>query len=669
MSAQAKLRWGILGTGGIAKAFARGVAHSKTGELVAVGSRTAEGAQKFGDEFAVPRRHSSYDALLADPGVDAVYIATPHPLHAPLSLAAAEAGKHILCEKPASLNAAMAAAITEKAAHHKVFFMEAFMYRCHPQTAKLVELLKGKAIGEVRHIQATFSFHGGFNPEKRLFNNGLGGGGILDVGGYPSTMARLVAGVALGRDFADPVEFKAVGHVGTSGCDEWSSAAVKFEGNITATLVTGVSVAMDNTVRIYGSEGNLFIPTPWVVSREGGTSKIILKKNNEPEPQEILVTTDEWLYGIEADTVAKYIKDGQASFPAMSWADTLGNMRMLDTWREQIGMTYEAESERGWALPLNGKPLQKSPTAPMTYGKIPGLDKPVSRLVMGVDNQNTLSQACVMFDDYFERGGNAFDSAYIYGGGKHETNLGTWIRLRKLRDQVVILDKGAHTPNCDPVNLTKQLLESLTRLQTDYVDIYMMHRDNTDIPVGEFIDVLNEHQKAGRMRCFGASNWTLERLEAAKLYAEKKGLRTFSAVSNNMSLARMVNPVWAGSLSFSDPVSRAWLAKNQVALMPWSSQARGFFVPERAAPHLLADKSLAHCWYSEDNFQRQARAIELAKKKGLSSVTIALAYVMNQPFQTFPLIGPRIPAETADSFKALGVTLTPEEVRWLNLEA
>ncbi|MBN8217400.1 MAG: aldo/keto reductase [Spirochaetes bacterium] len=667
MDSTKKLRWGILGTGGIAKAFARGVAHSRTGVLAAVGSRSADGAEKFGAEFGVPRRHPSYEALLADREVDAVYIATPHPFHAELSMRAAEAGKHVLCEKPASLNAAMVAAVIECAQRHKVFFMEAYMYRCHPQTAKLVDLIRSGAIGEVRHIQAAFSFHGGFNPEKRLFNNALGGGGILDVGGYPTTMARLVAGVALGREFAEPVEFKAVGMIGESRCDEWSCAVAKFEKGITAELSTGVSVMQDNVVRIYGSAGNLVVPTPWVVSREGGVSKILLKKNSEKDVQEILVETPEWLYGIEADTVAENLAAGQAKFPAMSHADTLGNIRLQDAWREQIGLEYDAEKEAGWSLPLHKRPLVRRKDAPMIYGKVPGLEKPVARLVMGVDNQNTLSQACVMFDDYFERGGNAFDSAYIYGGGKHETNLGTWIRLRNLREQVVILDKGAHTPFCDPASLTKQHLESLQRLQTDYVDIYMMHRDNTDIPVGEFIDVMNEHQKAGRMRVFGASNWTIERLQAANDYAKKKGLNTFSAVSNNLSLARMVNPVWGGSLSFSDPASRAWLTKNQVALMPWSSQARGFFVPERARPDLLADKSLSHCWYSDDNFQRQARALELAKKKGVSGVTIALAYVLSQPFPTFPLIGPRVPAETADSFRGLGLMLTPEECKWLNL--
>jgi aryl-alcohol dehydrogenase-like predicted oxidoreductase len=301
----------------------------------------------------------------------------------------------------------------------------------------------------------------------------------------------------------------------------------------------------------------------------------------------------------------------------------------------------------------------------MKYGKLAGLDKKVSRLVMGVDNQHNLPHACVMFDDFIERGGNCFDTAFIYGGGKLEQSLGQYLKSRGIREQVVILDKGAHTPHCNPKALTEQFLTSLERLQTDYVDIYMMHRDNVDIPVGEFIEVLNEHHRAGRMRAFGGSNWSIERVEAANEYARKKGLVGFSAVSNNFSLARMVSPVWAGSIHASDAQSRAWFAKTQLALMPWSSQARGFFT-ERA--HDTSDAEMVRCWHSDDNWKRRQRVLELSGKRGVLPINIALAYVLCQPFPTFPLIGPRTLAETRTSLPALDVQLSPQELRWLNLE-
>jgi aryl-alcohol dehydrogenase-like predicted oxidoreductase len=303
----------------------------------------------------------------------------------------------------------------------------------------------------------------------------------------------------------------------------------------------------------------------------------------------------------------------------------------------------------------------------MKYGRLPGIDKPISRLVMGADNQSSIPQASVMFDDFFERGGTCFDTAYIYGGGVCERILGQWLKNRGVREQVVILDKGAHTPFCTPEHLTSQLYQSLERLQTDYVDLYMMHRDNPDVPVDEFIDVLNEHVRAGRIRAFGGSNWTIARIEAANAYAQSRGLQGFAAISNNFSLARMIEPVWAGCLTASDAESRAWFTKTQTPLFPWSSQARGFFTG-RAHPDDHSDPELVRSWYSDDNFQRLERVNELAKQRGVLPINIALAYVLCQPFPTFPLIGPRTLAETRTSLPALDVELSPEEVRWLNGE-
>jgi predicted dehydrogenase len=338
-----ELRWGIIGTGSIAHQFARGLAHSRTGRLVAVGSRRRETAEEFGDEFNVAHRHAGYDALLDDADVEAVYIATPHPFHAEWAVAAAEAGKHILCEKPLSINHAEAADIVEAARHNDVFLMEAFMYRCHPQTARLVGLLREGAIGDVGSIQATFSFRTGWNPDGRLLRKELGGGGILDVGCYCTSMARLIAGVARGEDFAEPLELKGCGHLGETGVDEWAVASLKFPGGILAELATGVRLTQQNVVRIYGTEGYIEVPSPWIPAREGGSVHLFLHKGGETHKIEI--ETGDWLYGIEADTVAAHLQNRQAAPPAMTWDDTLGNMKALDRWRAEIGLEYEADRE------------------------------------------------------------------------------------------------------------------------------------------------------------------------------------------------------------------------------------------------------------------------------------------------------------------------------------
>ena len=164
-----KIRWGVIGTGAIARCFAENIKSSRTGVLAAVGSRTSESASKFAGEYGAERAHGSYENLLADAKVDAVYISTPHPMHAEWTIKAVRAGKHVLCEKPFTLNQPEAMAALEAAEAAGVTVMEAFMWRCHPQTTKLVELIKQKVIGEVAVINATFSFHSGYNATGRTW--------------------------------------------------------------------------------------------------------------------------------------------------------------------------------------------------------------------------------------------------------------------------------------------------------------------------------------------------------------------------------------------------------------------------------------------------------------------------------------------------------------------
>jgi predicted dehydrogenase len=334
------LSWGIFGTGRIAGVFAKNLPQSNTGKLVAVASRSQAGADRFGAQFGVPRCHGSYQALLDDPSVQAVYIATPHPMHAQWCIKAAQAGKHILCEKPLAINHAEARTVIDAARRHGVFLMEAFMYRCHPQTVKLVELIREKVIGEVRVIQASFGFHREFNPNQRLFSNELGGGAILDVGCYPVSMSRLIAGVARGNPFAEPTEFHGCGHLVTTGVDTWAVASMKFPGDILAALATSTQVQQDNALRIFGSDGSITVPVPWGPARDGGVSTICLERNGQ-SPQEVTIDSPQPIYAIEADHVAAHIEDRQS--PAMNWEDSLGNMLVLDRWRAAAGVVYRSE--------------------------------------------------------------------------------------------------------------------------------------------------------------------------------------------------------------------------------------------------------------------------------------------------------------------------------------
>jgi aryl-alcohol dehydrogenase-like predicted oxidoreductase len=306
------------------------------------------------------------------------------------------------------------------------------------------------------------------------------------------------------------------------------------------------------------------------------------------------------------------------------------------------------------------------PSTPLPTGRIPGVDRDISRLVMGCDNQRTLSHATAMFDDFVARGGNAFDTAHHYADGLMERLLGQWIANRGIRDDVVIIGKGAHTPHCDPPSVTDQLFESLERLRTDHVDLYFLHRDNPDVPVGEFVDVLDEHVQAGRIGAFGGSNWTIARIEEANAYAAAHGKRGFAAVSNHFGLARALDVPWEGCEHVTGDADRQWFERTGTPLFPWSSQARGFFAG-RAAPEDQSDPELVRCYYSDGNFERLARARALGEELGVAPTAIALAYVLAQPFPTFALIGPRSIEETRSSTDAATVQLTPEQVGWLDL--
>ncbi len=344
------LRWGILSTGRISGVFAKGVAVSRSGRVVAVGSRSAEGAARFAAEhgIAAARAHASYEGLLADPEVEAVYIATPHPAHVEWAVKAAAAGKHVLCEKPAGMNLAEGRSMIDAARRAGVLFMEAFMYRCHPQTAKIVELVRGGAIGEAKFVQASFGFRSDYDARSRLWNRELGGGGILDVGCYPVSFARLIAGAATGGGadgavFADPAELTgAVAEIHPEGgVDAFAAATLRFPGGMVAQVACAVGLSIDNTARIHGTEGWLEIPHPWIITKSGGEEVLRLHRRGAKEAERIAISAPD-VYALEADAFAEAVRAGVHAVPAMSPEDTLGNLATLDRWRAAIGLRYPA---------------------------------------------------------------------------------------------------------------------------------------------------------------------------------------------------------------------------------------------------------------------------------------------------------------------------------------
>jgi aryl-alcohol dehydrogenase-like predicted oxidoreductase len=320
----------------------------------------------------------------------------------------------------------------------------------------------------------------------------------------------------------------------------------------------------------------------------------------------------------------------------------------------------------------------------MRYGTLPGIEKPVARLAQGTTMLDSAAPDKVMalLDGVFAQGGNTFDAAHVYRGGDSERLLGRWIEARGLREQVVIISKGAH-PNADrgrrvtTYDITSDLHDSLARLKTDTIDLYLLHRDDPSQPVGPLVEVLNEHYQAGRIRAFGGSNWSPERLAEANAYAAAHGLQPFVLSSPNFSLAVQREAPWPGCVSISGHAgapARAWYAETGMPLLTWSSLAGGFFSGRFQRENLNSlmqgpDATTARAYGDEANFQRLERAQTLGREKGLSAAQIALAYILNQPVNLFALVGCVTAAEYAENAAALDVTLTPTELAWLETGA
>ncbi len=301
---------------------------------------------------------------------------------------------------------------------------------------------------------------------------------------------------------------------------------------------------------------------------------------------------------------------------------------------------------------------------------VAGVRLPLSCLALGstLFAKSSEEQAFEMLDLFVARGGNTFDTAHIYSGGASERALGRWIAARGNRDQVVVIDKGCHPvggsgPRVTPEDIHSDIADSLERLQTSYIDLYLLHRDNEDVPVGPLVEALNDEHKQGRIHAFGGSNWSHLRVAEANAYAGEHGLIGFAASSPNLSLARPKEPMWSGCVSLSEE-ARDWHTRTQLPVVSWSSQAGGFFTG-RYSREETSNADMVRVYYSEENFQRLERSRQLADQKGVAALQIALAWVLNQPFPVVALIGSQTPAELESSLAASGIRLTPEEQAFL----
>ena len=322
------INWGILAPGSIAHQFADGLKSVPDAKLHAVGSRTQEKADAFADKFGAPKRYASYEALAADPDVHVIYVATPHPGHKEAIQLCLEHGKAVLCEKPFTVNAKEAEEVIASARVKKLFVMEAMWSRFFPAMAHVRKLIADGAIGEVRMLQADFGFRAGVDPNSRLFSPALAGGGLLDVGVYPISLASML--------FGTPTQITGVAQMGETGVDEQAAMALLYAGGQIASLTTGIRINTPHEAQILGTDGSIKLHAPW-------WKAATLTVNSGGKSEEVTIPYEGQGMNYEAKEVGDCLRAGKTESDLLPLSETLSIMKTLDTLRGQWGLKYPME--------------------------------------------------------------------------------------------------------------------------------------------------------------------------------------------------------------------------------------------------------------------------------------------------------------------------------------
>jgi predicted dehydrogenase len=320
------VRWGILGTGGIATKFVSDLPRVPGAQLAAVGSRSAGTAETFAAKHGAVRAHGSWAELAADDEVDVIYVATPHHAHHDAALACLTAGKAVLCEKPLTLDRPSSEELVAASAAHDAFLMEALWMRCNPAIRRMSELVADGVIGEVTAVHADFGLAGPYPPEHRLRNRALGGGGLLDLGIYPISLAHLVLG--------KPSSVQAWAKISPEGVDENTGVLLGYDSGAVAALTCGITGLTGNAAMVSGTGGRIELP----VGFHRPQHFTLHRAGREPE---VLEFPYEGLgYQFEAIEVQRCLAAGERESPLVPHAATLDVMGLLDEIRAQVGVVY-----------------------------------------------------------------------------------------------------------------------------------------------------------------------------------------------------------------------------------------------------------------------------------------------------------------------------------------
>ncbi len=307
----------------------------------------------------------------------------------------------------------------------------------------------------------------------------------------------------------------------------------------------------------------------------------------------------------------------------------------------------------------------------MNQAYFPPLRRSLSKVVLGTFalSRERLTDAFMLLDEWLGLGGNVLDTAQAYGDGEAERVVGEFVEATGCRSDVVILTKGCHpigddSPRVTPGAIHDDLSRSLSRLRTDHVDIFMLHRDDPSVTVGPIVEALNGELAAGRVRSVGASNWTPRRLEEANALAARNGMSGFSSSSCHLSLAVQQEPLCEGCVSAHSPADLTFYGHTMLPLFAWAALAGGFF---RDGPQ--PDLDVERVYASPENRERSLRASQLSEAMGLTRSQIALAWVLNQDFPTFAIVATQRVGHLRQLAAASDVVLSARQVAWLDLAA
>ncbi len=317
------IKWGILGTSSISEVMADAIKASQTSQLVAIGSRSLTKAKHFSNQFSIPRVYDNYEKLLNDDDIDAIYIGLPNHLHKEWIIRCAKAGKNILCEKPFVISVEEAHEVISIINKSNVFCMEALMYKCHPFTEKIQEIVREKVIGEIKLYNATYTAH------IVDVANPAAGGSIRNLGCYPISLIRLLAN-------AEPIEIVGIGRVNPRNTDNQASVSLKFADESIAVVSTADDIKMAWQFDVYGTKGSIKVITnPWLPKCDN--NKMLINLNNDTTPIEVNVDAKKSLYTYQIDLTNRQIMNKDSdNFTEKTLLDSLGNTIVLENWLKQV---------------------------------------------------------------------------------------------------------------------------------------------------------------------------------------------------------------------------------------------------------------------------------------------------------------------------------------------